>query len=211
MRGVVRSAHRRVDRQHLYPDRQRSRFFVQYAGQHLQRGRADRAVSVARPGLLGAGAADQDIGAAGDRGQQRQQMARGGQMRQQVLVEPPTQEVGRRVEQSACRGGAADRCNHRTGSGAGQRGDAVRERGGVGIAGQRRGQRHHGRAVTLAQRGERGAVARHRDRSTSGGCSAGDQARADRPGRAKHQQRRHCPGHGILSPEKQASTEAGAS
>ena len=81
---------------------QRARFVMQHAREHAQRGGADRAMAVTGPGLFAAGAADEHVTAgAAALGQQRQQVARGGEVRHTSLVERCAQFVRRLVEHAA--------------------------------------------------------------------------------------------------------------
>src|SRR3546814_10150910 len=70
-----------------------------HAREHPQRRCTDRVVAVAGPRMLGSGAADQHVAAVAVPGQQRQQVAGGEQVRQQVFVQAPAQELLRLVDQ----------------------------------------------------------------------------------------------------------------
>src|SRR3546814_17521656 len=59
--------------------------------------------------MLGSGAADQHVAAVAVPGQQRQQVAGGEQVRQQVFVQAPAQELLRLVDQPPALDVAADR------------------------------------------------------------------------------------------------------
>ena len=107
-------------------------------------------MAVAGPGMFAARTADQQVVAAPGLGQQRQQVAGGRQVRQQVFVQLATQELGGLVEYPAVAGAAAH-----GGDDAGERtvqvAQPVGQGGAFGIAGYRTGQGDDGIAMLPGQ------------------------------------------------------------
>src|SRR3546814_6259449 len=86
--------------------------------------------------MLGSGAADQHVAAMAVPGQQWQQVAGGEQVRQQVFVQAPAQELLGLVDQPPALDVAADRGDHAR-YGAVEVAQPLRQRGGFTVAGDR--------------------------------------------------------------------------
>src|SRR3546814_10836243 len=85
--------------------------------------------------MLGSGAADQHVAAMAVPGQQWQQVAGGEQVRQQVFVQAPAQELLGLVDQPPALDVAADRGDHAR-YGAVEVAQPLRQRGGFTVAGR---------------------------------------------------------------------------
>ena len=207
---VFFGADRAVDCQQLHAHRQRPRFVVQHPRQHVQRGRTDGPMAVAGPRVLAARAADQHISAAAvGFGQQRQQIARSGQVRKHVLAELALQERRGVIEQAATLHAAADAGDH-TAQRSAKLAQGRSQTHAVLVAGDRRSQ--HGQlgvGMTRLQPLQLGRVAGDRDHRPAGIDGRLHDAATDTAGGTEDDEGGfHCPAPGIFTPARGTVSES---